>query len=114
MLFSSTVTVSCLSLLTLTSILPLYTHICIYISGFRSQSLLYVLNLQKIQLGFAFIGVIWKGDTLIDGVSQALDMLRSKAHTLTPSLSPFFFYPKILNFLLSFFFSGQEVSVCHQ
>ena len=89
MLFSSTVTVSFLSLLTLTSILPLYTHI--YISGFRSQSLLCVLDLRKIQLGFAFIGVIWKGDTLIDGVSQTLDMLRSKAHTLTLSLSPIFY-----------------------
>ncbi len=63
-----------------------------------------------------FIGVIWKGDTLIDGVSHTLDMLRSKAYTLTLS-----FLSQIYDFLFSFFFflilyifSGQEVSVCHQ
>ncbi|CAN7091640.1 unnamed protein product [Brassica rapa subsp. narinosa] len=30
-------------------------------------------------------GVIWKGDTLIDGVSQTLDLLRSKASSLSHS-----------------------------
>ena len=115
MLFSSTVTVSFLSLLTLTSILPLYTHI--YISGFRSQSLLCVLNLRKIQLGFAFIGVIWKGDTLIDGVSQTLDMLRSKAHSLFFFLQFFFFLFLSQNFefligfyfLFLYFFQGKKL-----
>ena len=46
-----------------------------------------------------FIGVIWKGDTLIDGVSHTLDMLRSKAYTLTLS-----FLSQIYEFLISFFF----------
>lgn len=32
-------------------------------------------------------GVIWKGDTLIDGVSQTLDLLRSKASSLSHSVS---------------------------
>lgn len=33
---------------------------------------------NSIHVTFSGLGVIWKGDELIDGASQTLDMLRSK------------------------------------
>ena len=43
----------------------------------------------NLRISYMLPGVIWKGDKLIDGVSQTLDMLRSKV--LVASLSLWFF-----------------------
>lgn len=54
--------------------------IIINISIFHSCIVcIYMFFLQNsIHVTFSGLGVIWKGDELIDGASQTLDMLRSK------------------------------------
>lgn len=59
---------------------------------FHSRSPLIVILSIWVCFFYDESGVIWKGDTLIDGVSQTLDLLRSKASSLSHSVSLWFWF----------------------
>lgn len=91
----------------LSSIAMVFTYILILIIN------LSLLSIQPYTIRLTWsLGVIWKGDELIDGVSQTLHMLRSNVHH--PSLSLFshsLFHPQ---FSFHFFLIGEEAGVSHQ